>query len=143
MRLSEQNIEISVALIGNAKSGKSALFDTIVADGAREPKGEVIVGRCNYNGYTLCFYELPGLYAISPTTSEGLFVRNNMLEHKPDVVLNVVCSTNLEEQLYLTTELIDMSHNIVVALNNHYAIVLLLLCSPNTKTCKGCSDCRY
>ena len=119
MRLSEQNIEISVALIGNAKSGKSALFDTIVADGAREPKGEVIVGRCNYNGYTLCFYELPGLYAISPTTSEGLFVRNNMLEHKPDVVLNVVCSTNLEEQLYLTTELIDMSHNIVVALNKY------------------------
>ena len=123
MRLPEQNIDypkqISVAIIGNAKSGKSALFESIVADGEREEIDGVMVGRCLHNGYTLSICELPGTYALSHSTAEGSFVRRYILDNVPDVVLNVVCSTALEQQLFMTTELIDMNQNIVVALNKY------------------------
>ena len=113
---------INVALVGNPNSGKTSLFNRLV--GAREHVGnysgvtvDAKSGRCTYKGYELEITDLPGTYALSPYTPEELYVRKHLAENMPDVVLNVVVASNLERNLYLTTELIDMSQRMVVALN--------------------------
>lgn len=113
---------INIALVGNPNSGKTSLFNRLV--GAREHVGnysgvtvDAKSGKCTYKGYELQITDLPGTYALSPYTPEELYVRRHLAENTPDVVLNVVVASNLERNLYLTTELIDMSQRMVVALN--------------------------
>ena len=70
-----------------------------------------------YKGYEFNIYDLPGTYALSAYTPEEVYVRRRLFEHTPDVVVNVVTASNLERNLYLTTELIDINLRMVVALN--------------------------
>ena len=113
---------INVALVGNPNSGKTSLFNRLV--GAREHVGnysgvtvDAKSGKCTYKDYELQITDLPGTYALSPYSPEELYVRKHLAEEMPDVVLNVVVASNIERNLYLTTELIDMSQRMVVALN--------------------------
>ena len=113
---------ISVALVGNPNSGKTSLFNAI--SGSHEHVGNysgVTVGAKsgvrNYRGYRFQITDLPGTYALSAYTPEELFVRAHIAGEMPDVIINSVVASNLERNLYLTTELIDINHRMVVALN--------------------------
>lgn len=113
---------INVALVGNPNSGKTSLFNAI--SGSHEHVGNysgVTVdakrGRCSWKGYEITVTDLPGTYALSAYTPEELYVRHHLETDMPDVVVNAVVASNLERNLYLTTELIDMNPRMVVALN--------------------------
>ena len=114
--------QITIALVGNPNAGKTSLFN--IASGSHEHVGNyggVTVdskeGNFKHNGYQIKIVDLPGTYSISAYTPEELYVRKFLIEEKPDVVINVVAASNLERNLYLTTELIDMEVPMVIDLN--------------------------
>lgn len=113
---------INIALIGNPNCGKTSLFN--IASGAKEHVGNysgVTVdsksGTFKHNGYTFNIVDLPGTYSLSAYSPEERYVRTYLKDNNPDVIVNVVDASNLERNLYLTTELIDMDHSMVIALN--------------------------
>ena len=113
---------ISIGLVGNPNSGKTSLFNTLC--GRSEHVGNysgVTVdakrGTMQYKGYTLEVTDLPGTYALSAYSPEEVYVRRHIINHTPDIILNTVVASNLERNLYLTTELIDISPKMVIALN--------------------------
>lgn len=113
---------ISVGLVGNPNSGKTSLFNTLC--GRSEHVGNysgVTVdakrGELKYKGYTIEITDLPGTYALSAYSPEEVYVRRHIVEHTPDIILNTVVASNIERNLYLTTELIDISPTMVIALN--------------------------
>ncbi|GHT24883.1 ferrous iron transport protein B [Bacteroidia bacterium] len=113
---------IYVALVGNPNAGKTSLFN--VASGAHEHVGnysgvtvDAKEGAFKHNGYTFHIIDLPGTYSLSAYSPEELYVRRYLIEQSPDVVVNVVAASNLERNLYLTTQLIDMDTYMVIALN--------------------------
>lgn len=113
---------INVALIGNPNSGKTTFFN--YASGSREHVGNycgvtvaVKKGKYKKYDYTFNISDLPGTYSLSAITPDELFVVNHLLTDRPDVVINVVDSSNLERNLYLTMLLTEMDLKVVVALN--------------------------
>ena len=113
---------IRVALVGNPNCGKTSLFN--IASGSHEHVGnysgvtvDAKEGHFEYGGYKFVLVDLPGTYSISGFSPEELYVRRNLVEDTPDVVINVVDSSNLERNLYLTTQIIDMNLRVVMALN--------------------------
>lgn len=113
---------INVALVGNPNCGKTSLFN--VASGAREHVGnysgvtvDAKSGHFDYHGYRFKIVDLPGTYSLASYSPEELYVRKYLREETPDVIINVVVASNLERNLYLTTELIDMDRSMVIALN--------------------------
>jgi ferrous iron transport protein B len=113
---------IRVALVGNPNCGKTTLFN--VASGGREHVGnysgvtvDAKEGKFEFEGYTVTLVDLPGTYSISAYSPEEKYVRGYITEKIPDVIVNVIDSTNLERNLYLTTQLIDMNVRTVIALN--------------------------
>ena len=113
---------IRVALVGNPNCGKTSLFN--IASGSHEHVGnysgvtvDAKEGNFEYGGYKFVIVDLPGTYSISGFSPEELYVRKNLVEETPDVVVNVVDSSNLERNLYLTTQIIDMNLRVVMALN--------------------------
>lgn len=113
---------IDVALIGNPNCGKTSLFN--IASGASEHVGnysgvtvDAKKGTFEYRGYHFNLIDLPGTYSLSAYSPEELYVRRYLNQEHPDIILNVVDASNLERNLYLTTELIDMDHPMVIALN--------------------------
>jgi ferrous iron transport protein B len=118
----ENGKTIKVALVGNPNSGKTTLYN--FASGSHERVG-------NYGGvtidarealiktgdYRLKIVDLPGTYSITEYTPEELYVRTHISENAPDVVINVIDASNLERNLFLTTQLIDMNIKVVIALN--------------------------
>ncbi len=113
---------IKVALVGNPNAGKTSLFN--IASGAHEHVGNyggVTVdskeGKFKHGGYVFRIIDLPGTYSLSAYTPEELYVRKHIVEDRPDVIINIVAASNLERNLYLTTELIDMEAPVVIALN--------------------------
>lgn len=113
---------ISVGLVGNPNSGKTSLFNTLC--GRSEHVGNysgVTVdakrGKLHHKGYTIEITDLPGTYALSAYSPEEVYVRRHIIDDTPDIIVNTVVASNLERNLYLTTELIDISPNMVIALN--------------------------
>ncbi len=118
----ERRHVIRVALVGNPNSGKTSLFN--VASGSHEHVGnysgvtvDAKEGRFDYKGYSFVLVDLPGTYSLSAYSPEELYVRQNLIDPEPDVVINVVDASNLERNLYLTTQVIDMNLRVVMALN--------------------------
>ena len=112
---------MKVALIGNQNSGKTTLFNSLT--GSNQKIG-------NWPGVTIerkegtllktddiTIVDLPGIYSLSPYTSEEEISRNYLLEEKPDVVVNIVDATSIERSLYLTTQLMELDCKVIMALN--------------------------
>ena len=117
-----QRKQINVALVGNPNCGKTSLFN--IASGAHEHVGnysgvtvDAKEGYFDFQGYHFKIVDLPGTYSLSAYSPEEIYVRKHIVEETPDVIINVVDASNLERNLYLTTELIDMNVRLVVALN--------------------------
>ena len=117
-----QRKQINVALVGNPNCGKTSLFN--LASGAHEHVGnysgvtvDAKEGYFDFQGYHFKIVDLPGTYSLSAYSPEEIYVRKHIVEETPDVIINVVDASNLERNLYLTTELIDMNVRLVVALN--------------------------
>lgn len=113
---------INIAFVGNPNSGKTSLFNQ--ASGAHERTGnysgvtiESKEAHFNLDGYQINVTDLPGTYSITAYSPEELYVREYIQDKAPDIVVNVVDASNLERNLYLTTQLIDMDIRVVVALN--------------------------
>ena len=118
----ERSHTINVALVGNPNCGKTSIFN--VAAHAHERVGNYSgvtvdekVGTFEHGGYTFNLVDLPGTYSLSAYSPEELYVRKHIIEKSPDIILNVVDGSNLERNLYLTTQLIDMDITMVMALN--------------------------
>jgi len=114
--------EIQIAFVGNPNSGKTSLFN--FASRSKEHVGNysgVTVdsksAKYKFNDYLLNLTDLPGTYSLSTYTPEELYVRKYIFGEMPDVVINVVDASNLERNLYLTTQLIDMDIKVIIALN--------------------------
>ncbi|GHT01052.1 ferrous iron transport protein B [Bacteroidia bacterium] len=113
---------INVALVGNPNSGKTTLFNHASGSHARVGNyGGVTVdakdATMKKDGYTFKIFDLPGTYSITEYSPEELYVRKHILEQMPDIIVNVVDASNLERNLFLTTQLIDMNVKVVIALN--------------------------
>ena len=118
----ERSHVIRVALVGNPNCGKTSLFN--IASGAHEHVGnysgvtvDAKEGHLSHGGYDITLVDLPGTYSLSAYSPEELYVRKNLLEAMPDVVVNVVDASNIERNLYLTSQIIDMNLRTVIALN--------------------------
>lgn len=118
----KKNKEILVALAGNPNSGKTSIFNILA--GANQKVGnfsgvtvEKYEGVTTFKGFKIRIIDLPGSYSLTSYSPEEIVARNFLTDEKPDVVVNVIDSTNLERNLYLTTQLMDLKSNLIVALN--------------------------
>jgi ferrous iron transport protein B len=118
----ERRKVIKVALVGNPNCGKTSLFNK--ASGSHEHVGnysgvtvDAKEGVFEHGGYKFVLIDLPGTYSLSAYSPEELYVRKSLIEDIPDVVVNVVDASNIQRNLYLTTQLIDMNLRVVMALN--------------------------
>ena len=111
-----------IALAGNPNSGKSTLFNALTGStafvgnwpGVTVEKKE---GKMNLNGEKIAIMDLPGIYSLSPYSNEEIISRDYMLNEHPDVIINIVDASNLERNLYLTTQLVELNIPVVVVLN--------------------------
>ena len=113
---------INVALVGNPNCGKTSLFNFV--SGAHERVGnysgvtvDAKEGHASFEGYEFNIVDLPGTYSLSAYSPEEMYVRRQIIDKTPDIILNVLDSSNLERNLYLTTQLIDMHPRMICALN--------------------------
>lgn len=118
----EKGKTIDIAFVGNPNSGKTTIFN--YASKSREKVGnyggvtvDAKTAKFELDGYKFNIVDLPGTYSLSAYTPEELFVRKHILGEFPDIVINVVDASNIERNLYLTTQLIDMDIKVIIALN--------------------------
>ena len=113
--------QIRIALAGNPNSGKTTLFNKLTGSAqfvgnwpgvtVEKKEGRLIVDK------DVILTDLPGIYSLSPYTLEEVVARNYLIDEKPDAILNIVDATNLERNLYLTTQLTELGIPVVIALN--------------------------
>lgn len=114
-------MELKIALAGNPNCGKTTLFNALTGSnqyvgnwpGVTVEKKE---GRYKENK-EIVIQDLPGIYSLSPYTLEEVVARNYLIDERPDAILNLVDATNIERNLYLTTQLLELGLPVVVALN--------------------------
>jgi len=113
---------ITVGLIGNPNSGKSSTFNALT--GGHEHVGnwpgktvEKKEGKFKYKDYEINIVDLPGTYSLTAYSIEELVARNYIVDEHPDIVIDVIDSTNLERNLYLAVQLIEMGANLILAFN--------------------------
>lgn len=113
--------EIKIALAGNPNCGKTTLFNDLTGSTQYvgnwpgvtvEKKEGRLIGHKN-----VIIQDLPGIYSLSPYTLEEVVSRNYLVKEKPDVILNIVDGTNIERNLYLTTQLVEIGIPMVIAFN--------------------------
>ncbi|MDD4567644.1 MAG: ferrous iron transport protein B [Methanoculleus chikugoensis] len=114
--------EIRIALTGNPNVGKTTLFNALT--GSRQHVGnwpgvtvEKKTGKASRNGFEFEVVDLPGTYSLTAYTADEVVARDFILEERPDIVVQVVDATNLERNLYLTTQLAELGVPVVIALN--------------------------
>jgi ferrous iron transport protein B len=114
--------QIQIALVGNPNSGKTTLFN--YSSGSKEKVGNyagVTVdskeSEFKQSGYTFSIVDLPGTYSLKSYSPEEIYLRNYIFDNKPDIIVNIIDASNIERNLYLTTQLIDMGIQVVIALN--------------------------
>ncbi len=114
-------MNLKIALVGNPNSGKTTLFNALTGSnqfvgnwpGVTVEKKE---GKLK-NNKDITITDLPGIYSLSPYTLEEVITRNYLIDQRPDAILNIVDGTNLERNLYLTTQLMELGIPIVIAIN--------------------------
>jgi ferrous iron transport protein B len=116
------NKSISVALVGNPNSGKSTIFNSLT--GASQNVGnypgvtvEKMEGNIKYGGYTITFIDLPGIYSLSTYSNDEITTKDFLIYQKPDIIINIIDSSNLERNLYLFSQLIKFPPSIIIVLN--------------------------
>ena len=114
--------KLKIALAGNPNSGKTSIFNNLT--GARQHVGnwpgvtvEKKEGICKYNGYEVTVIDLPGTYSLTAYSIEELVARDFVIKEKPDVVVDIIDASNLERNLYLTTQFKELGAKVVIALN--------------------------
>jgi len=114
--------KITIALAGNPNSGKTTVFNNLT--GTHQHVGnwpgvtvEKKEGSYRYEGYQVRVVDLPGVYSLTTYSPDEVVARNFILEGEPDVVVDILDASNLERNLYLTTQLIELETNLVIALN--------------------------
>lgn len=119
---------IHIALVGNPNAGKTTFFNH--ASGSSERVGNyagvtVSVKKAvfKYNGYKIEIADLPGTYSLTSFSPEERYVRDYLITEKPDIVVNLVDGSNLERNLFLTTQLIDMDLRVIMALNMYDELI--------------------
>ena len=110
------------ALAGNPNSGKTTLFNSLTGSSAHVGNWPGVTVEKKDGVYkkleeSISIIDLPGIYSLSPYTSEEVIARNYIIDEKPDCVINIVDATNLERNLYLTTQLLEIDIPVVVAIN--------------------------
>ncbi|MFV9691300.1 MAG: ferrous iron transport protein B [Desulfobacteria bacterium] len=112
----------TVALAGNPNSGKTTVFNNLT--GARQKVGnwpgvtvEKKEGHLNHNGYDIVVVDLPGTYSLTPYSIEEIVARDFVLDEKPDVVVAIIDASNLERNLYLSTQIRELDTKVIFALN--------------------------
>jgi len=114
--------QLTIALIGNPNCGKTSLFNVLT--GSRQHVGnwpgvtvERIEGHAKYKGQDITVVDLPGIYGLSASSEDELVAVNYIVYERPDIVVDVVDSTNIERNLYLTVQLLEMNTKLIIALN--------------------------
>ncbi len=119
---------INIALVGNPNCGKTTLFNFL--SGSKEHVGnysgvtiEAKKASFRQNEYLINIFDLPGTYSLTAYSPEELYVRKYIMEETPDIVINVIDASNLERNLFLTTQLIDMDIKVIIALNMYDELI--------------------
>ena len=118
-------MKVRIALAGNPNSGKTTLFNALTGanqfvgnwPGVTVEKKEGKMKSVASQAEEAVLVDLPGIYSLSPYTLEEVVSRNFLLEEKPDAIINIVDGTNLERNLYLTTQLTELGIPVIVAVN--------------------------
>ena len=114
-------MSVKIALAGNPNSGKTTLFNALTGSNqfvgnwpgvTVEKKEGRLKGRKD-----VIITDLPGIYSLSPYTLEEVVARNYLLQERPDAILNIVDGTNIERNLYLSTQLMELGIPVVMAVN--------------------------
>ena len=122
---------VTIALAGNPNAGKTTLFNALTGDNQFVGNWPGVTVERREGGWredpSVRFVDLPGVYSLSPDTPEEVVTRRFLVEQRPDALLNLVDGTNLERNLYLTTQLLELGIPMVVAVNR--ADLLVRFCS--------------
>ena len=116
------NRKLKVALAGNPNCGKTSIFNALT--GSRQKVGnypgvtvEKRTGFTSHRGYDIELIDLPGTYSLTAYSNDEKVARDYIIDYKPDAIINVVDSGNLDRNLYLTTQLLEMEADLVIDLN--------------------------
>lgn len=117
-----KNKNIKIALVGNPNCGKTTLFNQLTGSsqhvgnwpGVTVEKKE---GSLKFRNVNIDVLDLPGIYSLSPYSSEEVITRNSLIDDNPDVIINIVDATILERNLYLTTQLLELQKPMIIAFN--------------------------
>ena len=135
---------MKLALAGNPNSGKTTLFNGLTGSNqyvgnwpgvtVEKKEGKLLADK------SITLTDLPGIYSLSPYTNEEIVARNYLINERPDVIINIVDATNLERNLYLTTQLREIGIPMVVALNMMYVVRKkgTFICLKSLEEAYGC-----